>query len=141
MAPTCAESSDRLGRSALLARHAEQHLRERKVDVRLPGKGNSNSRVTRPDHLIITMIKGIWNSRLSMKHSLSSAGETALFCYFHQGRNVCTPTEAVSAQVLRERMGVQRMRRLFSCRANMAHIRKSRPDSGIGFQEKVVKTF
>ena len=30
----------------------------RKVDVRLPGKGNSNSHGTRPVHLIITMISG-----------------------------------------------------------------------------------
>ena len=29
----------------------------RKVDVRLPGKGNSNSHGARPVHLIITMIK------------------------------------------------------------------------------------
>ena len=27
------------------------------------------------------------------------------------------------------------------CRANMAHIRQSRPDSGLGFQAKVLKTF
>ena len=31
----------------------------RKVDVRLPGKGNSNSYGARPLHLIITMIKWI----------------------------------------------------------------------------------
>ena len=30
---------------------------DRKVDVRLPGKGNSNSHGARPVHLIITMIK------------------------------------------------------------------------------------
>ena len=38
---------------------------DRKVDVRLPGKGNSNS------HLIITMMKWIRTSRLSIKNSLS----------------------------------------------------------------------
>jgi len=43
----------------------------RKVDVRLPGKGNSNSHGARPVHLIITMIKWIRNSRLSIKNSLS----------------------------------------------------------------------
>ena len=42
----------------------------RKVDVRLPGKGNSNSHGARPVHLIITMIKWIWTSRLSIKNSL-----------------------------------------------------------------------
>ena len=44
------------------------HLR-RKVDVRLPGKGNSNSHGARPVHLIITMIKWIRTSRLSIKNS------------------------------------------------------------------------
>jgi len=43
----------------------------RKVDVRLPGKGNSNSHGARPVHLIITMIKWIQTSRLSIKNSLS----------------------------------------------------------------------
>ena len=41
----------------------------RKVDVRLPGKGNSNSHGARPVHLIITMIKWIRTSRLSIKNS------------------------------------------------------------------------
>ena len=27
------------------------------------------------------------------------------------------------------------------CRANMAHVRQPRPDSGLGFQEKVLKPF
>jgi len=42
----------------------------RKVDVRLPGKGNSNSHGARPVHLIITTIKWIRTSRLSIKNSL-----------------------------------------------------------------------
>ena len=41
------------------------------VDVRLPGKGNSNSHGARPVHLIITTIKWIRTSRLSIKNSLS----------------------------------------------------------------------
>jgi len=45
----------------------------RKVDVRLPGKGNSNSHGARPVHLIITMIKWIPTSRLPIKNSLSAA--------------------------------------------------------------------
>ena len=49
--------------------HAIMHS-GRKVDVRLPGTGNSNSHGTRPVHLIITMIKWIRTSRLSMKNSL-----------------------------------------------------------------------
>ena len=43
----------------------------RKVDVKLPGKGNSNSHGARPVHLIITMIKWTRTSRLSIKNSLS----------------------------------------------------------------------
>ena len=46
--------------------------RTRKVDVRLPGKGNSNSHDARPVHQIISMIKWIWTCRLSIKISLSS---------------------------------------------------------------------
>ena len=51
----------------------------RKVDEGLPGKENFNSHGetpnthgARPVHLIITMIKWIWTSRLSIKNSLSS---------------------------------------------------------------------
>ena len=43
----------------------------RKVDVRLPGKGNSNSHGAKPACLIITMIKWIRASKLSIKNSLS----------------------------------------------------------------------
>ena len=43
----------------------------RKVDVRLPEKGNSNSRGARPVHLIITMIKWNRTSRLPITNSLS----------------------------------------------------------------------
>ena len=42
-----------------------------KVDVRLPGKGNSNSHGARPVLLIITMIKWIRTSRLAIKNSFS----------------------------------------------------------------------
>ena len=41
----------------------------RNVDVRLPGKDDSNSHVARPVHLIITMIKWIRTGRLSIKGS------------------------------------------------------------------------
>ena len=43
----------------------------RKVDVRLPGRGNSISHGARPVHLIITMRKWIRTSRLPLKNSLS----------------------------------------------------------------------
>ena len=49
---------------------SSDHLLPRKVDVRLPGKGNSNSRGARPVHLIITMIKWTRTSRSSIKNSL-----------------------------------------------------------------------
>ena len=45
----------------------------RKVVVRLPGKGNSNSHDARPVHLIITMLEWNRTSRLSKKNSLSRA--------------------------------------------------------------------
>ena len=45
-----------------------------KVDIRLPGKGNSNSHGARPVHLIITMIKWFRSSRLSIKNYLSPGG-------------------------------------------------------------------
>ena len=48
-----------------------REMRFRKVDVRLPGKGNSNSHGARPVHLIISMIKWTRTSRLSIKNSLS----------------------------------------------------------------------
>jgi len=47
----------------------------RQVDVRLPGKGNSNSHGARPVHLNITMIKWIRTSRLSIKNSLYADAE------------------------------------------------------------------
>ena len=43
----------------------------RKVEIRLPGKGNSNSLGARPVHQIISMIKWIRTIRLSIKNSLS----------------------------------------------------------------------
>jgi len=44
------------------------HSRPRKVDVRLPGKGSSNSHGAGPVHLIITMINLIRTSRWSIKN-------------------------------------------------------------------------
>ena len=45
--------------------------RRRKVDARLPGKGNSNSDDEKPVHTIITMIKWIRTSTFLIKNSLS----------------------------------------------------------------------
>ena len=55
----------------LAQRHHRGGCPLRKVDVRLPGKGDSNSHGARPVHLIITMIKWIRTRRLSIKNSLS----------------------------------------------------------------------
>ena len=44
-------------------------------DVRLPGKGNSNSHGARPVHQIISIIKWIWTSSSSLKNSLSLADQ------------------------------------------------------------------
>ena len=54
----------------VLSNVVQEHRLLRKVDVRLPGKGNSNSHGARPVHLTITMIKWIRASRLSIKNSL-----------------------------------------------------------------------
>ena len=51
----------------------EDGITLRKVDVRLSGKGNSNSHGARPVYLIITMIKWIWSNSLSAKNSLLPA--------------------------------------------------------------------
>ena len=50
----------------------------RKVDIRLPGKGNSNSHAARPVHRIIKMIKWTRTSRLSIKNSLSGVQGSGL---------------------------------------------------------------
>ena len=46
----------------------------RKVDIRLPGRGNSNSHGARPVHLIISMIKWIRTSCLTITNSLTCLG-------------------------------------------------------------------
>ena len=49
------------------------------LDVRIPGKGNSNSHGARTVHLIITMIKWFRTSRLSIKNSLSAGAAGGAF--------------------------------------------------------------
>ena len=50
----------------------ERHCSDpRKVDVRLPGQGNSNSYGARPVHQIVSMMRWFRTSRLSRKNSLS----------------------------------------------------------------------
>ena len=57
-------------RLSVLSRHpARPDISSRQVSE--SGKGNSNSHGARPVHLIITMIKWIRTSRLSIKNSLS----------------------------------------------------------------------
>ena len=46
----------------------------KKVDARLPGKRNSKSHGAKPVHIMITMMKWIRTSRLSIKNSLSVKG-------------------------------------------------------------------
>jgi len=45
-------------------------LRPRKLDIGLPGKGNSSSHGARPVHRIISLIEWIRTSRLSIKNAL-----------------------------------------------------------------------
>ena len=60
---------------ALMDAGADIHSNTRKVDVRLPGKGNSNSNGARPVQLIIIMIKWIRTYRCEdVAHALVDAG-------------------------------------------------------------------
>jgi hypothetical protein len=60
----------------LLAGEIEAEFDEAGFGRGLPGQGNSNSHGARPVHLIITMIKWIRTTRLSINSSLSlNAGE------------------------------------------------------------------
>ena len=52
-----------------------------KVDVGLPGKGNSNSHGATPVHLIVTQLKWIRTSRLSITNSLSLREPELLECH------------------------------------------------------------
>jgi len=84
----------------------------RKVYVRLPGKENSNSNGARPVHLIITMIKGIRTSRLSIKKSLSppccdagpGAGPAARGCASSSAPSFSSPGLGVRVQEFRVRV-------------------------------------
>ena len=62
-----------------------------KVDGRLPGKGNLNSHGVRPVHLIITMLKWIWTSELSIKHSLSESRARGTGCEQRVRETGCEP--------------------------------------------------
>jgi len=77
MVGTQSVSASENGRQASSS-HSNRAALSRKVDVRLPGKGNANSHGARPVHLIITMIKWIRTSRLSRKNSLSGCTERDL---------------------------------------------------------------
>ena len=79
----------------------------RKVDIRLPGKGNSTSHGARPVQLIITMITWIRTSRLSIQTSWV-------------------------AKALQRKSWARR----WTSHGNVAHIRQSRPNSDLGFQIK-----
>jgi hypothetical protein len=68
------QKSTRYYKSIIIRYHKSTIISQpgtRKVDVRLPGKGNSNSHGARPVHIIVTMMTWIRTSRLSMKNSLS----------------------------------------------------------------------
>ena len=68
------DSELRPGEKFALTTDRNQHRLESacgNVDIRLPGKGNSNSHGAKPVYLIITMMKKIRTSRLSIKKNLS----------------------------------------------------------------------
>ena len=134
--------------------------RPRKVDVRLPGKGNSNSHGTRPVHLIITMIKWIRTSGLSIKNSLSGWRPHA--CVLLVQCAHWRDFRGFSRNVKRFRGGlVHKAHRLLChstlglrvvkkkkcdhcgsrCRASMTNVSQSRPEPAIGLQVEVLKPF
>ena len=73
----------------------------RKVNIRLPRKGNSNSHGARPAHQIITIIDWIRSSRLSIKNSLSAGV---------QKRGEAPSVGRRAATLLRRRQPVERAR-------------------------------
>ena len=64
----------------------------RKVDVKLPGKGNSHSHGARPVHIIIPMIKWIRTIRLSIKKSPSAGRWPSICCRSINGKG-CTSSD------------------------------------------------
>ena len=71
----------------------------RKVDVRLPVKGNSNSQGARPVHLIITIIEWIRTTRLSVK-SLSEPDIRGDGAEGVQGQNLAVSKARIQGQNL-----------------------------------------
>ena len=94
--------------------HATRH---RNVDVRLPGKEIIDCHGARPVHRIITMMKWIRTSRLSVKNSLSAIrprSESQRSARKLIVENTWRVSIDVGSQVC--------------CQANVAHMRQSRPD-------------
>ena len=60
-------------------------------DIRLPGKGNSNSHGARPVYKNISIIKWIRTSRLSIKNSLSLHGGVFQLMFLKLTVNLCIP--------------------------------------------------
>ena len=58
-----------------MLRDQEDLVLIRKVDIRLPGKGDSNSHGARPVH---QQHRWTWTSRLSIKNSLSTRAQNGL---------------------------------------------------------------
>jgi len=80
----------------------------RNVDVRLPGKGNSNSHGARPVHQLISMIKWIQTSRLSilslsMTPSVSHTPPTAGHAALHLGWGYLRTTNSQKCEAVPRR--------------------------------------
>jgi len=70
----------------------------RKVDVSIPGKGNSNTHGARPVHLIISMIKWIRTSELSIQNSLwIPASPAGWWLQWGGGSNGCSAIDSCRA--------------------------------------------
>ena len=121
------------GRHREVAPLGMQHLP--KVEVRLPGKGVSNFPGARPVHLIITMIKWIQTSRLSLQNSLS------LSLAGHSG--LSDPSIRCTLDGIRRWVGDPSTSPCLVSlpRADLTYATQSRPECGPACQTKVLQTF
>jgi len=78
----------------------------RKVDARLPEKGDSNSHGARPVHLIITMIKWIRTRRLSLTSpaTISPGGASRSRSMTPSGISVASRSEHLPSQMCEDRV-------------------------------------
>ena len=93
--------------SGLAATLQQRPRRVQEVDVRLPGKGNPNSRGARPVYQIIFMIQCIRTNRLSMvvNQELSLSADSNSDLAFHCCRDINTCALDINLESVRISIG------------------------------------